>query len=46
MIIFISCRKAEVALQKVQTEELTEKGMVFERLAVAYGKKLILLKQI
>lgn len=32
-------RKAEFALQKVQLPELTAKGMVFDRLAVAYGKK-------
>jgi hypothetical protein len=32
-------RKAEVALQKVQMQELTEKGMVFDRFSVAYGKK-------
>ena len=31
-------RKAEFALQKVQMQELTAKGMVFDRLAVAYGR--------
>ena len=32
-------RKAEFALQKVQLTELTAKGMVFDRFAVAYGRK-------
>jgi hypothetical protein len=32
-------RKAEFALQKVQPQELTDKGMVFDRFAVAYGNK-------
>lgn len=32
-------RKAEFALQKVQTQELADKGMIFDRLAVAYGKR-------
>ncbi len=36
---FICYRKAEFALQKVQMQELTEKGMVFDRFAVAYGTK-------
>ncbi|CAF0876993.1 unnamed protein product [Rotaria sp. Silwood1] len=30
-------KKAEFALQKVQLQELTEKGMVFDRFAVAYA---------
>jgi len=30
-------KKAEFALQKVQMQELTEKGMVFDRFAVAYA---------
>jgi len=30
-------KKAEFALQKVQMQELTNKGMVFERFAVAYA---------
>ena len=33
-----SIRKAELALAKVQLQELTAKGMVFDRFAVAYGK--------
>jgi hypothetical protein len=32
-------RKAEFALQKVQMQELTDKGMVFDRFAVAYGRE-------
>lgn len=32
-------RKAEFALQKVEMQELTAKGMVFDRFPVAYGKK-------
>jgi hypothetical protein len=31
-------RKAEFALEKVQMQELTAKGMVFDRFAVAYGR--------
>lgn len=30
-------KKAEVALEKVELQELTDKGMVFDRLAVAYA---------
>jgi hypothetical protein len=36
---FVCFRKAEFALQKVQMQELTEKGMVFDRFAVAYGNR-------
>jgi hypothetical protein len=32
-------RKAEFALEKVQMQELTAKGMVFDRFAVAYGRR-------
>jgi hypothetical protein len=32
-------RKAEFALQKVEMQELTDKGMVFDRFSVAYGKR-------
>ncbi len=39
MLILFIWRKAEFALQKVQMQELTEKGMVFDRFAVAYGKE-------
>jgi hypothetical protein len=39
VINFFCRRKAEFALQKVQMQELTEKGMVFDRFAVAYGNK-------
>jgi len=38
-MIFFYLRKAEFALQKVQLQELTDKGMVFDRFAVAYGKR-------
>jgi hypothetical protein len=40
LIRYLICyRKAEFALQKVQMQELTAKGMVFDRFAVAYGTK-------
>jgi len=40
IVRILRCRKAELALGNVELQELTAKGMVFERLPVAYGKKI------
>mgnify|MGYP000592644195 CR=1 FL=1 len=38
VLFIIHCfRKAELALENVQIRELTQKGMIFDRFAVAYG---------